>query len=359
MSTVAAVVFVIVGSALLFVGANKLFDLATRRWSAFCTLVGAGSMFSVFGLLWGNRLIEQPVAVTATALVLGGLTGYVFSIISSGTLRLYVGTVSGVLLGTLLGVFLKQEYRPVNEVLVLILLIGFSLAVGLLIWHRKGRRTSVVRPLLLWATIGWIIGVFFYPQIGPGSLAWTVIAAAITGAGLGAWVGMFPQPDLAMKRDISLGSRKYIFLTPALGFILLTLVIPLIRTIWMSFLTGLPKELVWTGLSNYKYMVTDPNIIDFSDWREIFTSRLFFVGVGVLVIGLIVARISGRRTGDRLDLNGGSLAAFSVALMMFGLAFFTVVRGTISNNLWWIFVVTIFSTGAGLAMAVLTTRIGV
>jgi ABC-type sugar transport system permease subunit len=42
--------------------------------------------------------------------------------------------------------------------------------------------------------------------------------------------------------------------------------------------------------------------------------------------------------------------------ILVGFAFFTVVRGTISNNLWWIFAVTIFSTGAGLAIAVLTDR---
>ena len=159
-----------------------------------------------------------------------------------------------------------------------------------------------------------------------------------------------------MRADIALGSRKFIFLIPALGFILMTLVIPLIRTIWLSLLTGLPKELTWVGFQNYIDIVKDPGIIDFADWTDMFTSRLFIVGMLALAMALIVALISGKQTGHRLGVNGGSLTALAFGGILIGFAFFTVVRGTISNNLWWIFAVTIFSTGAGLAIAVLTDR---
>ncbi len=355
-ATIIGIVMAIGISAFVFVGANKLFDLASRRWTAFSTIIGAGSMFAVFGLMWGNRLIDQPVTVTMTATVIGGLSGYALSRTSDRNVHMSIGVVTGMLLGGLVGVFLKPEYRPVNEVVALVILMGVFLAIGLGIWSLKGRRTGIARPVLLWGTVGWVLGSFFYPQLGPGSLAWTVIAAVVAGAGFGAWIGTFPLPDHIMKRDIALGSRKYIFLIPALGFILVTLVIPLIRTMWMSLLTGLPRELTWTGLSNYVDIVTDPTIIDFSDWADIFTSRLFVAGVLVLIVGFVVARISGKRTGERLNLNGGSLAAISGGVILVGFAFFAVVRGTISNNLWWIFAVTIFSTGAGLAIAVMTDR---
>jgi alpha-glucoside transport system permease protein len=136
----------------------------------------------------------------------------------------------------------------------------------------------------------------------------------------------------------------------------MTLVVPLIRTIWMSLLTGLPKELTWTGIQNYIDIVKDPTIIDLSSWTDIFTSRLFIAGMIALAIALIVSLISGKQTGHRFGINGGSLAAVSFGAILIGFAVFTVVRGTISNNLWWIFAVTIFSTGAGLAIAVLTDR---
>jgi alpha-glucoside transport system permease protein len=71
---------------------------------------------------------------------------------------------------------------------------------------------------------------------------------------------------------------------------------------------------------------------------------------------LVVARVSGKRTGELLGLNGGSLAAISAGVILIAFAVFASIRGTISNNLWWIFAVTIFSTGAGLAIAVMSDR---
>ncbi len=355
-ATVIGIVVAVGVSGIVFIGANKLFDLAPRRWTVFSSLIGASSMAAVFGLMWGNRLIDQPVAVTAGATIIGALAGYILSRTSDENVHLIVGVVAGVLLGGLAGVFLKPEYRPVNEVLALVISIAAFTAIGVALWSGAGRKSAILRPILLWGSMGWVLGSFVYPQLGPGSLAWTIIAAVIAGAGLGGWIGTYPLPDHLMKRNISVGSRKYIFLIPALGFILMTLVIPLIRTIWMSLLTGLPKELTWTGLTNYKDIFTDPTILDLTGWTEIFTSRLFISGIIVLALGLAVARLSGRRTGERLNLNGGSLGTIALGVILIGFAVFSVIRGTISNNLWWIFAVTLFSTGAGLAIAVMTDR---
>ena len=355
-ATVIGIVVAVGASGIVFVGANKLFDLAPRRWTLFSSLIGASSMAAIFGLMWGNRLIDQPVAVTVGATIVGGLAGYILSRTSDENVHLIVGVVAGVFLGGMAGVFLKPEYRPVNEVLALVVSIAAFTAIGIALWSTGGRKSAILRPVLLWGSIGWVLGSFVYPQLGPGSLAWTIIAAVIAGAGFGGWIGTYPVPDHLMKRNISVGSRKYIFLIPALGFILMTLVIPLIRTIWMSLLTGVPKELTWTGLTNYRDIFTDPTIIDFSGWTEMFTSRLFIIGIIVLALGLLVARLAGRRTGERLNLNGGSLGTIALGVILIGFAVFSVIRGTISNNLWWIFAVTIFSTGAGLAIAVMTDR---
>lgn len=340
----------------MFIGANKVFDLAPRRWSIFSTLIGALSTLTIFGLMWGNRLIDQPVQVTLAATVVGGATGYALSRTSDLNVHLIIGTVSGVLLGGLAGASIRPELRPVNAPVALILFVVLFVAVGLGLWALRGSRTHPARPVLLWGSLGWVMGAFGYPALGQGTYAWTIVAAVIAGAGFGAWVGTFPVPNEIMKRDIAVGSRKFIFLIPALAFISMTLVIPLIRTIWMSLLTGLPRELTWTGLSNYVDIVTDPTIIDFSDWTDVFTSRLFVGGLLVLGIGFVVARMSGKQTGQRMSLNGGSLAAISAGVILIAFAVFAVVRGTISNNLWWIFAVTVFSTGAGLAVAVMSDR---
>ncbi len=355
-TTLIGVVGAIVISGVVFVGANKVFDLAPRRWSVFSTLIGGASMFTVFGLLWGNRLIDQPVLVTAVATAVGAATGFALSQTSSQTAHFAIGGAAGTAIGGLAGVYLKTEYRPNIDLVGLAISVVVFLAIGLGIRALRGKRTSVIRTTLLWGSLGWATGAFLYPVLGSGTQAWTILAAAILGLGFGAWVGSLPLPDHLMKADIALGSRKYIFLAPAIAFILMTLVIPLIRTIWLSLLTGLPKELTWIGIQNYIDIVKDPGIIDLSDWTDIFTSRLFLTGIFVLVIALVVARISGRQTGHRLGVNGGSLTALSAGAILIGFAVFTVIRGTISNNLWWIFAVTIFSTGAGLAIAVLTDR---
>ena len=111
----------------------------------------------------------------------------------------------------------------------------------------------------------------------------------ISGALFGGWVGMFPIPDAITQRNIALGSRKYIFLAPALGFVAMTLVVPLIRTAVLSLQTGNPRDLSFTGLDNYAEIFTDPTIINTSNWTDMFTSRLFWAGVLVLLIGVAVA----------------------------------------------------------------------
>ena len=354
--TIAGVVAALLISGIVFVGANRLFDLAPRRWSIFSTLIGGGSALVVFGLMWGNRLINQPVTTTVIATIIGGAAGYALSLTSDRRLHLGIGALAGAVLGGLAGATLKSAYRADPDILAIVLSLAVFLAIGFAWWAYRGRRSPVLRVGLLWGGLGWIFGVFFVPDLGGGSQAWIIFAAAVAGALIGAWVGTFPNPDANARREIALGSRKYIFLAPALGFIAMTLVIPLIRTAFLSLQTGPPVNLSFTGLDNYGEIFTDPNVIDASGWTEMFTSRLFWVGVIILAIGIIVARVSGRRTGEGFGLNGGSLSALAFGVILLGFAFFAVIRGTISNNLWWIFAVTIFSTGAGLAIAVLSDR---
>ena len=364
-------------SFVVFVGANKIFDLAPRRWSWFSSAIGGLSTAVIFGLMWGNRLIDATEItsfdvnlilwdftividyrwiITLVAVVIGSVAGYLISLASDDTIRLGISTLAGVALGALAGVTLTPENRPDIEPLALVGSVAVFVAIGIGLWASRGQRTPILRPVLLWGGLGWITGAFFFPSLGGGTQAWAIAAATITGGLLGAWIGTFPIPDAVTQRNIALGSRKYIFLAPALGFVAMTLVVPLIRTAVLSLQTGPIRDLSFTGIDNYVDIFTDPTIIDASNWTDMFTSRLFWVGVVGLVIGIAVARFTGRRAGTGFGVNGGSLSALAFGVILLGFAFFAVVRGTISNNLWWIFAVTIFSTGAGLAIAVLTDR---
>ena len=355
-ATVVGIVLAVGISAIVFIGANKLFDLAPRNWSVFSALIGGLSTLAIFGLLWGNRLIDQPVTVTAIAVIVGAATGFALSMTSVQSLHLAIGAAAGVILGGLFGIFVKPEYLPEVDPGVLLIAVGVGLGIGALLWVSRGRRAVIARPLLLWGSIGWLFGSWLFPTLGAGTRAWAVIAAVIFAAGIGAWVGMFPLPDHVMQVEVAHGSRKYIFLLPAIAFVGMTLVIPLLRTIWLSLLTGSPTNLTWTGLTNYGEIFTDPTILDLSDWTTFFTSKLLWVGVIVLVVAFTVARVSGKRMGQTVGINGGSLSAFAAGIILVGFALFAALRGTISNNLWWIFAVVIFAAGMGLAIAVLADR---
>ncbi|MEN8114603.1 MAG: sugar ABC transporter permease [Actinomycetota bacterium] len=355
-TTVLGIVGAVGISALVFIGANKVFDLAPNRWSIFSSLAGGFATFAVFGLLWGNRLIDQPVTVTVVAVVVGIAAGVALSMTSAQSLRLAIGLGAGSVLGLLVGISVKPEFLPSFEPVILLVALAVGISFGAVLWVTRGRRVPIARPLLFWGSIGWLFGAWLLPTLGSGTRGEAVVAAAVLGAGIGAWVGLFPLPDHVMRREIAFGSRKYIFLAPALAFVGMTLVVPLIRTIWLSLLTGTPTKLTWTGLTNYGDIFTDPTVLDLSGWTDVFTSRLTWAGIFVLAIAFVVARVSGRRLGQKIGMNGGSLSAFSAGVILVGFAIFAVIRGTISNNLWWIFAVTIFATGLGLAIAVLSDR---
>ncbi len=364
--TVLGIVAAVGGSALVFIGINKLFDLTEERYPQYTAIAGGLLSGGVFALLWGNRMIDSPVLVTVIAIVIGAALGYALGIFEPSTQRLAVGIGGGAALGLLLGIFAQgpttdgeteitgilPSIDPVG--IIVGILIGAGL--GFLIWVLTGRKADrLLSRMALGLALGWLLGAWMAAEL-TGSRAEVLIVAVILGGLVGAAVGGRTHPDRVRRADISLGSRKYIFLTPALVFVGATLVIPLLRTIWLGFLTGNPNDLRWTGLSNYADIFSDPGIISFGKAGDIIGSRLFWVAVLLLVIGTVVGRVLGRRVGTGFSVNSGSLSLLGGGAILFGFAVFTAVRGTIPNNLWWIFSVIIFAVSLGLAVAVLADR---
>ena len=77
----------------------------------------------------------------------------------------------------------------------------------------------------------------------------------------------------------------------------------------------------------------------------------------VLVIAsLAVSVLVGRRSGYAIRVSPGSGGATAVGVVLVAFAVFAALRGTVFNNLWWVFTVTVLSTSAGLAIAVLADR---
>lgn len=360
-------------SAVVFIGINKLFDLAEHRFALFNSGVGAISAAVVFGLLWGNRIIVNPIVVTVLATILGTAIGLGLATVRGAQMRLLIGLGGGAALGILLGLTVRSFYWPSVDWMAAILGLAIGGAVGYLAWVLTGRDKPMVPRIMLGLSVGWLFGAWLaadftvaLTQNGTvegtttGTQLEAVIVALVLGLLVGTWVGAVPYPGQLRRADISLASRKYIFVTPALFFIVAALVIPLGRTIWLGFLTGSPTNLEWTGLENYFDIFTDEGIIDFSNWTSMFNSRLFWFAAILIVLGVAFGIWRGRTGGTGLGtgfaFSAGTLSLLAGGFTLLAFAIFVAVRGTISNNVWWIFSVTLFSVVFGLGVAVIADR---
>ncbi|MEM9748707.1 MAG: sugar ABC transporter permease [Actinomycetota bacterium] len=150
--------------------------------------------------------------------------------------------------------------------------------------------------------------------------------------------------------------RPWIFLGPALIFIFAALVIPTIRTLYLSFFDARSEDFV--GGENFGWIFTDDAIFGFDGWQDIFTSRLFIIGVVIGVIAIVIGVRNGREIGTRVDFSSStSLLAITAGVTFILFAVFSSLRGVIWNNLWWVFAVTGIATGLGLAVAVLADQV--
>lgn len=338
-------------SAAFFIGTNKLFDQAAKRWPLFGALATGGATVGLFALLWGNGFLDQPVPATLIAAAVGAGLGTVVASTADPRRRLAVGAGGGAVLGLVGGLFLTGDAHPNLWFPNILSAIAVSLVTGAVVWAIRGRSGSLLRHGLFWVTFGWLVGAFLMATLGRGTRAEAIVATTVLGLGAGAWLGTVRATDATLGRRMSESSRTYIFLLPALLFIAMTLVIPLIKTIWLGFLTGGPRVFEFTGLGNYRGIFTDPAFIDAGNWTSIVSSRLFAAAVILTGIGILAGILAGRQRSARFVTEVVSLGPIAIGAILFGFAVFAAIRGTISNNLWWVFAVTIFATAAGLRCA--------
>ncbi len=213
------------------------------------------------------------------------------------------------------------------------------------------RKNRLEGGALIGASIGWILGAWGVPDLGDGSAGWAIVAMAVAPALFGLRLGLGAIPKTTERASIDQSSRAVIFVGPALLFILAMLVVPTIRTIWLSLKDRRSEDFVW--FDNYTAIFQDPKSWDTSNWTDLFTSRLFFIGIALLIVFVLLGLRNKRQTGRVVELGSSSMGPLMIGSLLLSFAVFTTVRGTIINNLWWVVVVTLFSTSIGLAIAVL------
>ena len=362
-STLIRIVVAVGVSGVLFVTLNYLFSQATKRWRLFNAVVGAFFGLLYFGILDGNRLLGDVGPTLVFWPIVGAFAGSIVFSILSGTaepnvrMPLAVGTM--IAIGVIQGAAWRSDFLPSLDLATAFAWTLISGAIfGALGLAIRRNLTRAGHWALIGLTIGWMLGAWGGADFGAGGSRWEAYAASIIGlAILGVRLGLGKVPDGAGRIKINDGSRKYIFLVPALAFIALGLLIPLVRTIYLSFLTGRFNNLTWNGLENYGFIFTSKSSLDFSDWKNFFGSSLVWWGAGLLVLSIMVVLVQWLRSSDkRPRISGGSVSPFVIGWFLIATAVFATLRGTIINNLWWVFFVTIMATGLGLIVAMLADR---
>ncbi len=145
---------------------------------------------------------------------------------------------------------------------------------------------------------------------GPLKAGWLVIAAAtIAGAAAGAGAGRLLIPSRESRSAWEGRLRPWVFVGPALAFVTLGLVIPGLRTVFLSLKNGPRGRQAGFTLEHYTDIFTDDEYFTFDGWAQIFTSRLFIAGLAAVVVAGLVAWASAARIvgGDRQARSAGRL----------------------------------------------------
>ena len=218
------------------------------------------------------------------------------------------------------------------------------------------RRRPKLVPLsaLTGVGVGWLLGAWGGGDVGRGNLQGVLLATVVPAAILGLRFGLVPEPEATRRRRIEQKSRAWIFLLPAMLFITAGLVIPLLKTIYISFRDRNGEEAV--GLENYRSIFDDTNSFNLDNWSNFLTSRLFYIAIGMVLVGILAGVYSGRRTRQRYESTEASKGPLYFGFFLMSCAVLSTVRGTIFNNIWWVVVVTTLSTAFGLGIAVLADR---
>jgi ABC-type sugar transport system permease subunit len=355
-STLITVVVAVSASAVLWIGANLLFNQARDHWTRFSALAWGAVGFFIGVLLSGNRLtlasegglvnwIWLPLVL---AVVTAGI-GWALSTIDDASQRLILALSASALIGVGIGLLIRPEVQPGVDPGAVAIWLAIGLAIGAGI--QTLRRAPIETGLLYGAAIGWLLGYWGGADLGAGSMVTAVVGAVVPAVLVGVRIGRSPNLSTVQRTVLEQKSRSWIFLGPAMLFIVGALVVPAIRTVYLSLLDRSSQS--WVGLDNYQAIFANTNSWNIANWSNMFGSMLFYIGAILVVLALIVGLQQRRQTGRMVELGGPSAGPLIVGGLLVTFAAFTALRGTIINNLWWVVTVTFASTAIGLAVAVL------
>ena len=159
------------------------------------------------------------------------------------------------------------------------------------------------------ASIGGVLGLIvgavlqhngWVPQgpaiAGPFSEGWlTIVIGGLIGAALGIAAGRGLIPELERRIRLEARLRPWVFVGPALLFVIGGLVIPGFRTMWLSFKNGSRGREPGFTIQHYEEIFTNRTYFSIDGWISIFTSRLFIIALAAAAVAVVAAWASASR----------------------------------------------------------------
>lgn len=365
-STVIRILVALGVSAALFIGFNLLFNLPTKSWRSFSAIVGALVGLLSFVILEGNNLLVEVgprfIFWPLLGLLGGGLLMSLLSYTENPQDRMLFSLAFMGLLGVAQGIGWRDEILPQLDWGVALLTVPIVAAFFALLGLAMRRSLeSAYKWSLVGVTVGWLLGAWGGADLGDGTRLEGILVSLIAFLAIGIRLGRTNNYNSRARAKLDLGARKYIFLAPALSFIMLGLLIPLARTAYLSLFLNFRRdgraasEFGW--LENYGFIFTSKDSLDFRGGWDFFTSRLTWWGLAFVIVAAVIMIIR-KFTSQEKELRptAGSISPMVIGWFLLSIAVLSTIRGTLINNLWWVFFVTIVTTSLGLMIAVLTDR---
>jgi len=402
-STIFTVVLAVTLIAAVWIFLNVVVANARKDWGRFSALTAGIVAAIAFAIMRGNISLQSLIAEEDLTLfgagsgflghvewplfgaVLWGGGVYVMRQFGSRLIRIVIGIAIGVVTGWQIGdnslLWQRPQISWSSAILWTLVFAALGGAWRMRKSFRSGRLddrqldiSQAVPGVITGAAIGFVIATWLRaPFIGDGTDV--LLSAAIPLALLGVRIAWQPDPGPTQLAGFENRAQAFIFLGPALLFLSSALVIPAFRTIFLSTLDrnfnsrnfegetfdGFNAQGdAFVGFDNYRELFRDVDTFQLANWRNIFTSQLFWVALVLVVGGLIAGLVSGtKRNGERSYIGtGSSVGSLAFGVLLLAFAVFSVLRGTFFNNLWWVVTVTTLSVVLGLTIAVLSERAG-
>ena len=222
-----------------------------------------------------------------------------------------------------------------DQLITMIITVVVSLAVSAVLFIGANRAVDSVRSRwpAFTAAVGGLVGLVVGAVVqhngwlprgpalgGPLKDGWLVIlAGGAAGTMIAAVAGRLAEPAQNRRSRWSDALRPWVFVGPALLFVGGGLVLPGLRTAFLSLKPGSRGREPGFTLEHYKDIFTDDTYFTVEGWSAIFTGRLFIVGLVAAVVAAAAAWASsalivGGRA--RVAAAGGMLRGLKIAALV-------------------------------------------